>query len=259
MASGVPAPRRIEPIGRPELLLKLATGIAGTSLLATLAWQVARAPLLSDLGVRTAEVMVANGITDGSALWISPNGWTSRVARLSGTADAATRQRIRAAVTNLPGVHDALWVETKSTRSDTQAVSVDAALRFDLAACQTRINALLAVEAIRFGANDATIDGESIRQVDAIAQTLQRCPGARIAIVDHSPASGGNAIAQAMSQARADAVASALVERGIYATNVTATGTAPAARSDTGSALRDQHVEVQLSPGPTPAAQETAS
>jgi OOP family OmpA-OmpF porin len=255
MASAVPEPPRVTPIGRTELTLKLVTGIAGTSLLAGLAWQVARAPLLSDLGVRTAEVMVANGITDGSALWISPGGWTSRVARLSGTADAATRERIRAAVAGLSGVHDALWVDNKASRRDAQAVSVDAALRLDLAACQTRINALLAVEAISFGTNDATIVGESIRQIDAIAQTLQRCPTARIAIVDRSPSSGGNAIAQALSQARADAVASALVERGIEVANVTATGTPPNAGSVAGA----QHVEVQLSPGPAPAAQETAS
>ena len=255
MASAVPAPRRIEPIGRPELVLKLVTGIAGTSLLASLAWQVARAPLLSDLGVRTAEVMVANGITDGSALWISPSGWTSRTARLSGTADAATRDRIRDAVAGLSGVHDARWVDTETAGRDAPSVSVDAALRFDLAACQTRINALLAIEAINFGANDATIGGESIRQVDAVAQTLQRCPGVRIAIVDRSPSSGGNAIAQALSQARADAVASALTERGIAAATVTANGTARAAQSGAGN----QHVEIQLSPGPAPATQGAAS
>lgn len=255
MATAVPAPRRVAPIGRPELVLKLVTGIAGTSLIASLAWQVARAPLLSDLGVRTAEVMVANGITDGSAAWSSPAGWTARIARLSGTADAATRDRTRAAVAALPGVHDALWIDAKSARGDSQSSSGDTGLRFDFAVCQTRVNALLVVETISFGPNDATIGDESIHQIDAIAQALQRCPGTRIAIIDRSAAADGNAIAQALSQARADAVASALVERGIDAATITATGTARAA----GSALAGQPVEVKLSPGPAPAAQETAS
>jgi OOP family OmpA-OmpF porin len=111
------------------------------------------------------------------------------------------------------------------------------------------------VEAISFGANDATIDGESLRQVDAIAQTLQRCTGVRITIVDRSPSTGGNAIAQALSQARADAVATALVERGIDAAAVTATGTTREAVAG----ARGRNVDVTLSPGPRPAAQETAS
>lgn len=241
---------RVPPVSQNELVLKLVIGIAGTSLLAAMAWQVARAPLLSDLGVRTAEVMVANGITDGRALWQSPNGWTWRVARLSGTADAATRERTRLAVADLPGVSDAIWEETAAPVAPAPAPSIEEANRLSVAACQTRIDAMLTAQPIRFGATDATVDTQSIRQVDAIAQTVQRCPEALISIVDRSPSPAGNAIALALSQARADAVATALAERGIASSNLTAAGS-PRDASGNGA------VAITLSPGRSPAAQET--
>lgn len=250
MVSAAPEPLRAPPISRNELALKLVTGIAGTSLIAAMAWQVARTPLLSDLGVRTAEVMMANGITDGRAQWQSPGGWTRRVARLSGTADAATRERTRLAIADLPGVSDAVWEEIAPAVAAPSTPRIETANRLNLSACQTRIDALLTVQPIRFGANDATIDAESTRQVDAVAQTLQRCPEARISIVDRSPSRGGNAIALALSQARADAIATALAERGVASGNLTAAGSPR-------DAAEDGAVDIKLSAGPAPAAQET--
>jgi OmpA-OmpF porin, OOP family len=240
---------RVPPVNQNELALKLVTGIAGTSLLAAMAWQVARAPLLSDLGVRTAEVMVANGITDGRALWQSPNGWTWRVARLSGTADLATRERTRLAIADLPGVSDAIWEETTASVAPAPVTRIDAANRLSVAACQTQIDAMLTAEPIRFGAANATIEAQSLRQLDAIAQTMQRCPEALISIIDRSPSPGGNAIALALSQARAEAVAAALTERGISSASLTAAGSP---RDAAGSGA----VAITLSPGRS-AAQET--
>lgn len=255
MASKAPAPARYQPISQAELALKLVTGVAGTSLLAAMAWQVARAPLLSDLGVRTAEVMMANGITDGRVQWQTPNGWTWRVARLSGTADTATRERTRVAVAALSGVNDAQWVAADTAQPDAPMVTVDAADRLDLATCQKRIDLLLDADAIDFEANNATITVAAMRQVDALAQTLQRCPEARAMITDRSPSAGGNAIARALSQARADAVALALAERGVDMARLTTNGSARDAIAS-GTA---KPVEVQLSPGPAPARQENAS
>jgi outer membrane protein OmpA-like peptidoglycan-associated protein len=251
MVSAAPEPQRVPPVSKNELALKLVTGIAGTSLLAAMAWQVVRAPLLSDLGVRAAEVMLANGITDGRAQWLSSNGWTWRVARLSGTADAATRERTRLAIADLTGVSDAIWEDTEASATAAPLPSIDPANRLSLAACQTRIAALLTAQPILFGASDATIDTQSIRQIDAVAQTVQRCPEARISIVDRSPSSGGNAIALALSQARADAVATAFQERGIASSNLTAAGSPRDAIAAGGA------VDITLSPGRTPAAQET--
>jgi outer membrane protein OmpA-like peptidoglycan-associated protein len=255
MPSKAPAPLRYKPVSRAELALKLVTGIAGTSLLAAVAWDFARAPLLSDLGVRTAEVMMANGITDGRIQWLTPSGWTVRVARLSGTADAVTRERTRVAVAGLTGVNDAKWVETEPSQPDTATAMLDAADRLDIATCQKRIDMLLDAGPIRFGNHNATITRAAVRQVDALAQTLQHCPEARAAVADRSPSSGGNAIALALSQARADAVAHALAERGVDPARVTANGTA----RDVAATAATRPVDVQLSPGPAPAGQENAS
>jgi outer membrane protein OmpA-like peptidoglycan-associated protein len=255
MPSKAPAPLRYKPVSHAELALKLITGIAGTSLLAAVAWDFARAPLLSHLGVRTAEVMMANGITDGRIQWQTPGGWTVRVARLSGTADAVTGERTRAAVAGLTGVHDALWVATETLQPDIPRKMVDAAERLDIATCQKRIDTLLEAEPIRFGNHDATITRAAARQIDALAQSLQHCPAARAAVTDRSPSSGGDAIALALSQARADAVAHALAERGVDSARVTANGTA----RDVATTAAARPVDVQLSPGAAPAGQENAS
>jgi hypothetical protein len=66
---------------------------------------------------------------------------------------------------------------------------------------------------------------------------------------------GGDAIALALSQARADAVAHALAERGVDRARVTANGTA----RDVATTAAARPVDVQLSPGAAPAGQENAS
>jgi outer membrane protein OmpA-like peptidoglycan-associated protein len=170
---------------------------------------------------------------------------------LSGTADAATRERTRLAIADLSGVNDAVWEDSEAPVAAATIASVDAADRLTIAACQARIDALLMAQPIRFGTTDATIDIESIRRIDAVAQTVQRCPEARISIVDSSPSRGGNAIARALSQARAEAVATALAERGISRDNLTAAGSP---RDAAGGGA----VAITLSPGRTPTAQETA-
>jgi outer membrane protein OmpA-like peptidoglycan-associated protein len=202
-------------------LIKLIVGLAGTSLIALAAYKLSRAPLLSGLGSRSAEVMIANGITDGRANWLSPDGWTFRVARLSGTADTATRARTRDAIAALDGVHDALW-------EDGAAASVATAepATMDLARCQARIDATIADAGIGFGGGDATITPSSLRPVDAVAQALQRCPDASADIVAHSAPGGNTAINRALAQARAEAVATALGERGIAGGRLTATSAA---------------------------------
>jgi OOP family OmpA-OmpF porin len=201
-------------------LIKLVVGVAGTSLLAMAAFSLARAPLLSDLGSRTADVMVAHGITDGRANWVTPAGWTFRVARLSGTADATTRIRTRDAVAALTGVHGALWEDEATTAAP--ATAVPAAV--GQTGCQPRVNAIIAGRAIAFGTSDATIDRGSLRQVDAIAQALQRCPAMHVDVIGHTGPDGAAAVNLALSQARAEAVVSALAERGIAGNRLAAIG-----------------------------------
>ncbi len=102
-SSAAPERRRVSPA------TKLLTGITATWLLAYAAYFLQRQSLLVNLGSKAATIMAANGVTDGAARWTSDSDRADRIARLSGSADAATRARIRAQLAALPGIHDAIW------------------------------------------------------------------------------------------------------------------------------------------------------
>lgn len=89
--------------------LKLATGLAATFLIATAGYRWQRQASLATLGGEVAQVMLANGVSDGAARWTDAGNHTSRIARLSGTANVATRARISAAVGDKPGIHAVVW------------------------------------------------------------------------------------------------------------------------------------------------------
>lgn len=105
---GAPADRHPLPA-----LAKLATGIAASGLVATVAHRWQAQSLFADLGRPVAAAMLAHGVRDGSVRWTTDNGWTWRIARLSGTADAATRAAVLAEVRRTPGIHDAIWQDRR--------------------------------------------------------------------------------------------------------------------------------------------------
>jgi hypothetical protein len=89
--------------------VKLLTGIAATGLIAYAANMFESQRILSRLGYRASLTLLANGVTDGAAGWRSDNGWTHRIARLSGTADVATRARISQQLAAKPGIAGVEW------------------------------------------------------------------------------------------------------------------------------------------------------
>ena len=222
--------------------IKLCVGIAGTSLLATAAYKLNRAPLLSTLGARTADVMVAHGITDGRANWVTPGGWTFRVARLSGTADAATRARTRAAVADLTGISDALWEDQDHGTPPRVAIAVG--IPADV--CGARIDGIVAATPLEFGTADATIAAASLRAVDAVAQALQACPAASVTVIGHVALPGARAINLALSQARAEAVRTALRQRGIAVTRMQAIGKGNTAPLAPAGSPANQRIQFEL-------------
>lgn len=90
--------------------LKLLTGLAMTGLVTHVCWRLQHQRLLAGLGRQAQAAMMAEGVVDGAVSWRNAAGWTFRVARLSGTADAATRARVIAAARAQPGIQDAVWV-----------------------------------------------------------------------------------------------------------------------------------------------------
>ena len=89
--------------------LKLLTGLAATGLVAKAAYMWERQDLLADLGHKAAVVLAAHGVGDGAARWTDAKGWTYRTARLSGTADTATRAAISADLAAVPGIAGVVW------------------------------------------------------------------------------------------------------------------------------------------------------
>jgi hypothetical protein len=93
----------------PPPFLRLAAGVAATAVLAD-GWYIwHRQTMLAHLGQPIAGVMAAHAVTDGAVRWTDTRRFTWRIARLSGTADPATRAAILADVRRQPGIADAVW------------------------------------------------------------------------------------------------------------------------------------------------------
>ena len=185
---------------------KIAVGLVATIVVAAAAHLLNRSPILSDLGGRTAAVMAANDITDARTNWVSDGGWTRRVARISGTADAARRARTLAAVAALDGVHDSIWVDNPPESGPPRAMPPD---------CRRRIARIIAVTPIGFSVGGSDPVPGTDKVLDALAMALQNCPAARVEVIGHTAPTGTPLFSLALSQARAETIVDGLGRRGI--------------------------------------------
>ena len=111
-----------------------------------------------------------------------------------------------------------------------------AAAPVDATVCQQLFSDLLSKGRIRFEPGRASIDPDSAGLLDRLIETALRCPNARIEIAGHTDADGEDALNQALSEKRAQAVSDYLVKAGLPADRFTATGygsTQPIATNDT--------------------------
>ena len=81
--------------------------------------------------------------------------------------------------------------------------------------CAAELNRVNRGPAIDFAPGSAVLTGGSGRALDAMAEILARCAGAPIEIGGHTDSQGPEELNLRLSQARADAVRSALVDRGV--------------------------------------------
>ena len=91
--------------------LKIAAGIAATVVVARGATLAHGQAMMAELGSAAASAMQAHGVVDGGVTFRQPSNHVTRVARLSGTADAATRAAVIADVNRQPGIADAVWTD----------------------------------------------------------------------------------------------------------------------------------------------------
>ncbi len=158
----------------------------------------------------------------------------ARFALVSGTYDDATKDSIRDTLLAVPGVSKVLF--TADRGSDGAGDGADAAGagagagaaapadEAAVAECQTGVDSIMDGKSINFASGSANISADSNQLLDSLADSIKACPGMTVAIGGHTDATGSDAVNQPLSQARADAVASALTERGVGADAITATG-----------------------------------
>ncbi|MCT2398129.1 OmpA family protein [Novosphingobium mangrovi (ex Huang et al. 2023)] len=141
-------------------------------------------------------------------------GWMTRHPVLSGgqKLDAATRTRVAAQVSRIPGIGGVRW--------EREGVGVPVATLH----CQDDVERILETRTIRFSEASARIDPASEKLLDEVARALRPCVGSIIAVIGHTDAGGNQQVNLALSLARANAVRWALIGRGIPADGLRAAG-----------------------------------
>ncbi|MEL7445224.1 MAG: OmpA family protein [Pseudomonadota bacterium] len=244
---------------------KFLVGAAGTSLLAWGAHALSGAGYIDQLEARGQAMMADNGLDDVSlTMQRDP---LSRVAVLDGITDPDQRAKAEATALKATGISAVRWADETSASGGANAdgadgtgggEGTDAAVNATAGAseaqvvdCQTDVDDLLEDKVITFRSGSAYMPNSSLAIVDQIAELLGECAGMAISIGGHTDATGHSEINQSVSQARADAVAAALVERGVGETRITATGfgsSQPVVEGD-GANEANRRIEFTLSNG----------
>jgi outer membrane protein OmpA-like peptidoglycan-associated protein len=90
-------------------------------------------------------------------------------------------------------------------------------------ACENALADVLAQTKIEFAIASATIESRSAPVLDALVRAAAGCPG-NIVVEGHTDSIGAPQANRALSVARADAVRTALIERGLAPTRLRAEG-----------------------------------
>jgi OOP family OmpA-OmpF porin len=132
-----------------------------------------------------------------------------REVKLSGDAlfDGAANQIRQSLAKDLP----------EGWKAKTEISVKPAAAPVDASVCQRLFSEVLGQGRIRFESGSATINVDSAGLLDRLAEIALRCPAAGIEIIGHTDGDGDAAANQALSEARAKAVADYLVKAGLPA------------------------------------------
>ncbi len=190
--------------------------VAGAALSLVMSFAVTRAQgllFIGDLKDRAVAARDAAGGRGVSITFRDRYGWLTRHPTLSGgkQLSAEVRKTVAARIAAIPGISGVSWARDADGRS----VS---------AHCQDDVERILETRTIRFGEASTRLEPSSERLLGEVARALRPCVGSVIAVTGHTDASGNQKVNVALSQARAEAVRSSLIARGIPGTNLRAAG-----------------------------------
>ncbi|MGF7155940.1 OmpA family protein [Novosphingobium gossypii] len=190
--------------------------VAGAALSLVMSFAVTRAQgllFIGDLKDRAVAARDAAGGRGVSITFRDRYGWLTRHPTLSGGKhlSAEVRKTVAARIAAIPGISGVSWARDADGRS----VS---------AHCQDDVERILETRTIRFGEASTRLEPSSERLLGEVARALRPCVGSVIAVTGHTDASGNQKVNVALSQARAEAVRSSLIARGIPGTNLRAAG-----------------------------------
>ena len=171
------------------------------------------------LSQESKEVIASNGAPRISANFINRFGWPTRHPLLSGGEpyDEATRDKVAKAIANIEGVGGISW-------ADGTGLAMVGEVPVSPLHCQDDVQALLLARSIRFEESSSDIAPASRELLDEVAAALRPCLGSIIAITGHTDSTGPEPGNIALSRARAQAVQTALIDRGIPADGIRSQG-----------------------------------
>ncbi|MEL6747065.1 MAG: OmpA family protein, partial [Pseudomonadota bacterium] len=116
--------------------------------------------------------------------------------------------------------------------------------------CELILNSIMAQGAVTFATAKSDLEPESFPTLTRLAFVTQKCPETRIAIGGHTDSRGSERSNQALSERRAQAIVTFLVDSGVTQDRLTAEGygeTRPIASNDTSAGrARNRRIEFNV-------------
>ncbi|WP_209346972.1 OmpA family protein [Pontixanthobacter sp. CEM42] len=200
--------------------VKILLGGVATSVLAFATHALTGKSYVAGLEEKATAALSAAGVKGASASMVREPS-IRRLAILSGDLDDAARSEAKKAVRTVRGIAEARWDDEGGAVANPE---IDGLAEAGPSECQAEVTKAAEADPITFRSGSPYLSPTSLRTIDAVAAVLKECEGAKVAVEAHTDATGSAAINNSMSQARADGIAAALIERGIAAEQVSAKG-----------------------------------